>query len=121
MVDLFFDTYALIELTKSNPNYVKVSDEIVVTTRFNLVELFYRILEDFGEKRAEEVFHKFEECEAHVPDDILFKAMLFRLKNKKKGFSYVDCIGYVFSLENKMRFLTGDNAFKDMNNVEFVK
>jgi len=32
-----------------------------------------------------------------------------------------DCIGYVIAERNKMRFLTGDEKFKNKKNVEFVK
>src|SRR3989344_6510362 len=84
MVDYFFDTYALIELVKNNPSYVKVADEVVVTTQFNLVELFYRILEDYGEDKAKEIYLKFKACAAEIPDKILFKSMIFRAKKKKK-------------------------------------
>ena len=120
MVNYFFDTYALIELTKNGPSYIRFGEEVVVTTHFNLVELFYRTLEDFGENKAKEVYFKFKKCAIPVPDEVLFKALMFRLKNRKKGFSYVDCIGYIFALENKLKFLTGDDGFKDFPNAEFV-
>ncbi len=121
MVNCFFDTYALIELVKNNPNYFRFGEAETIVTKFNLMELFYRMLEEYGEEKAKEIYMKFKKCEEEVTDDILFKAMLFRLKHKKKGFSYADCIGYVFALENNLKFLTGDNAFKGMENVEFVK
>jgi len=121
MVGYFFDTYALIETAKNSPNYIRFMDEIVVTAKFNLVELFYIILENLGYEKAKEVYYSFKECAMEIPDDILFKALMFRLKNRKKGFSYADCIGYIFALENNLRFLTGDDAFEGMENVEFVK
>ena len=121
MVNYFFDTYALIEITKNNPSYIKFIDEAIVTARSNLTELIYIILSERGEAAAKEAFSRFKDAETEVSDDILFKAMTFRLKNKKKGFSYVDCIGYIFALENKLKFLTGDDGFKDFPNVEFVK
>ena len=121
MVKYFFDTYALIEIIRNNPSYVKFFDEPVTTTKFNLVELLYAILSEKGEAAAKEIFLKFRDAETDVSDDILFSAMLFRMKNKKMNLSYVDCIGYVFALQNGMKFLTGDSAFKDMDSVEFVK
>jgi len=121
MVNYFFDTYALIEITKNNPNYLKFIEEIIVTTRFNLAELIYIILSEKGEPSAKQAFAKFRGAEIDVSDDVLFKAMLFRFKNKKKNLSYVDCIGYIFALENNLKFLTGDDAFEGMENVEFVK
>ena len=121
MVNYFFDTYALIELVKSNPSYAIFINEPVTTTKFNLAELFYILLEEFGEEKAKLHFVRFREFEVGIPDEILFKAVIFRLKNKKKRLSYADCIGYVFALESKLKFLTGDDAFKNMDNVEFVK
>ncbi len=121
MVNYFFDTYALIEMTKSSPAYAIFINEPIVTTKFNLAEVFYALLEQFGGEKAKSVFAKFRNFEVDIPDDVLFKAMLFRLKNRKKGLSYTDCIGYIFALENDMTFLTGDNAFEGMENVEFVK
>ena len=121
MVNYFFDTYSLIELTKNNPNYAVFIDEPVTTTKFNLAELFYIILVELGEKKAKGVHSKFKDFEVDVSDEILFKAMKFRFENKKKGFSYTDAIGYIFALETNLKFLTGDDAFEGMDNVEFVK
>ena len=47
--------------------------------------------------------------------------MVFRHKHAKTRFSYIDCLGYTYALENKSSFLTGDRAFKDMENVEIVR
>lgn len=121
MVSYFYDTYALVEITANNPNFLRFTEEPVVTTKFNLVELFYILLSKLGEQQAKEAFERFKDSENEVPDEILFKAMKFRLANKKKALSYADCIGYIFALENKMKFLTGDDAFRGMENVEFVK
>ena len=46
---------------------------------------------------------------------------MFRLLNKKRKLSYVDCLGYILAGMNGAKFLTGDNQFKDLQNVEFVK
>jgi hypothetical protein len=35
--------------------------------------------------------------------------------------SYVDALGYVIATKMKIKFLTGDNAFEGMENVEYVK
>ncbi|MBI2172801.1 MAG: PIN domain-containing protein [Candidatus Aenigmarchaeota archaeon] len=121
MVKYFFDTYALIEITKNKPNYIKFVEETIATSKFNLVELIYITLSDLGEESAKKIFQRFKDSEIGIPDDILFKAMIFRFRNRKKGLSYVDCIGYVFALENGLTFLTGDSAFENMENVEFVK
>ena len=115
----FFDTYALIELTKNNPNYIPYSDEVLTTTLFNLVELYYGILRDFNEEKARYIYYKFKECANEVSDGIIFEASKLKLKNKK--LSYTDCIGYIFALKHNLRFLTGDKEFENMGKVEFVK
>jgi len=33
----------------------------------------------------------------------------------------VDCIGYIIAKKSGVQFLTGDEHFKDFENVEFVK
>lgn len=117
----FFDIYALIELTKNNPNYLQYSDEIVATTLFNLAELYYSIIRDFNEEKAKGIYFRFKECEIEISDDTIFEAMKLKLKLKNKKLSYTDCIGYTFALKNNLKFLTGDSEFEDMENVEFVK
>ena len=108
-----------LELTKNNPNYIKYSDELVITALFNLVELYCSILRDFDEGKAKIIYYKYKECLAVVSDDIIFEAS--KLKSKNKKLSYTDCIGYMFALRNNLKFLTGDKEFANLDNVEFVK
>ena len=115
----FFDTYALVEIIKNNPNYVQYSDEVITTSLLNLIELYYSILKDFNEEKAKMVYSKFKESISEFSDDVIFEAMKFKLANK--NLSYVDCIGYSFALKNGLKFLTGDKEFKESVNVEFVK
>lgn len=115
----FFDTYALIEIAKNNPNYINYSDSTVVTTIFNLAELYYVVLRDFNDERAESIYYKFKECINEVDDDVIFGAMRLKLKNKKM--SYTDCIGYSYALKHDLKFLTGDRAFEQMESVELVR
>jgi len=39
----------------------------------------------------------------------------------KLNINYVDAIGYSISFDSGIKFLTGDNEFKNLPNVEFVK
>ena len=102
----FFDTYALIELAKNNPNYVGYASSVVITTIFNLAELYYVLVRDFNEEKAKTIYYKFKECSNEVDDDDIFEAMKLKLKNKK--LSYTDCIGYAYALRHNMNFLTGE-------------
>ena len=115
----FFDTYALVEIIRNNPNYVKYIHEVISTSVFNTIELYYAQLRDLGEEKAKSSYYKFKDSVLEINDDIIFGAMKLKLKNKK--LSYIDCIGYTFALKHNLKFLTGDKEFKDMDNVEFVR
>jgi len=49
------------------------------------------------------------------------KKYIKNLKNMKLNINYVDAIGYSISFDSGIKFLTGDNEFKNLPNVEFVK
>lgn len=119
--EYFFDSYAIIEIVKKNSKYLIYSDSDVTFTVFNLAEIYYSVLNSFDEETANEVFNAYREAVAEISDEVLKEAMKFRKTNKKKDLSYADCIGYVYALKNKMKFLTGDKEFEGLRNVEFVR
>lgn len=49
--------------------------------------------------------------------------MKFWLKQRlmRKKLSYADCLGYIIALREKIEFFTGEDDFKGLHNVEFVK
>ena len=53
-IGYFFDSYAIIELTKGNPRYAQFSDAVVTLTIFNIVEIVYSALQELGEEKARE-------------------------------------------------------------------
>lgn len=119
----FFDTYALIAIIKGNSNYDKYSDKTVITTKLNLMELYSALLRDFNEKKAEH-YYKFYAPSCIEIDDYIIKESVklwHMLRKLRKKPSYIDCIGYVIAKRLGIKFLTGDNQFKTMSNVEFVK
>lgn len=125
MVVYFFDTYALIEIEKGNENYKSYKEADVITTKLNLMEFYGSLLNDLKEDIAEEVFEYYSAFCISISDDILKEAVKFRLELKKedakRNFSYVDCIGYVIACRLGIKFLTGDEEFRNLENVEFVK
>lgn len=121
-VILFYDTYAFLEIINGNPNYKHYLKNIgITTTKLNLMELYYRLYILHGINKAEFYYQKYKPFVVEVSDSIIKKAMIFKAENKSKDLSYVDCIGYIFAKDNKIRFLTGDVQFKEMDNVEFVQ
>ena len=121
-IKYFFDTYAFYEFIDGNNGYKTYFEKFeIVTTRLNLVELLYSLIKDFGFEFAKKCYYAFLPYVIEFSDETVEKAMLFRFLNRKKNLSYVDCIGYTCALENGLKFLTGDNEFKEMKGVEFVR
>ena len=121
MVNYFFDSYAVIEIVKENPQYFKYLNENFVITIFNLVEIYWAVLRDFDEEKADEIYSEINLMITDIDDATLKEAVKFRIKNKKRDLSYADCIGYTYALRNNLIFLTGDKEFERLENVEFVK
>ena len=120
-VDYFFDTYAIIEILKQNPNYFLYSNELATLTIFNLAELYYSSLTDYGEEKADEIYLQYKQAVVEIDDETLKEAIKFRKEHKKKDLSYTDCIGYIYAKRHALKFLTGDKGFEYLENVEFVK
>jgi len=117
----FFDSYAIIEIIKGNENYKKYIHSLVLTTKLNLFEVFYILMRDAGEKEADYFLDKYYKSAIDFDKEVIKRATEFRLQNKKRNLSMTDCIGYILSKKWKIKFLTGDKEFGDMDNVEFVK
>jgi len=118
----FFDTYVFHAMIAGNLNYEKFKKGIsIIITKLNLMELYYGLLLKYNQKVAEICYNSFVRYTVEITDDIIKQAMQFRFLNKNKNLSYVDCIGYITAKVNNAKFLTGDPAFKDLENVEFVE
>lgn len=122
MVRFFWDSYAVAEFIAGNPKFARFSDEPVVLTIFNLAEVYWIALREYGEKIAEEIFEGYWVCVVDVDDETLREAVKFRKKvYGKKKISYADAVGYVYALRNGLLFLTGDKEFEGLSGVEFVR
>ena len=118
----FADSYALVEYFKGNSHYLKYIDENeIVTTTLNLMELFYSALSDQGLEKAEEYFSAARKFTIEITDEHFKEACRFRFAHRGKNISYIDALGYIIAKTQSARFLTGDSAFKGMENVEWVK
>src|SRR3989338_97708 len=106
---LFFDSYAFFEIIKGNKNYEAYLNKVaIITTRLNLMELYYGLIIKEGREKAEKYYDYLVKFVVDFDDEIIKEAMLFRAENKPKKLSYVDCIGYMIALKNNVMFLTGD-------------
>ena len=87
----------------------------------NIFEVYYGLLRDVGEKEAEEFLKNYYQFIINFDEDVIREASKFKLNNRKRNVSMVDCIGYTLAKKIDIRFLTGDKEFENLPNVEFVK
>ena len=67
------------------------------------------------------IFNDYLRYNIEPTTNAIVEAVKLKFTHRKKKISYVDCLGYSIAKENKVRFLTGDEKFRNMDNVEFVK
>lgn len=115
----FFDTYALFEIVRGNEKYARYSISRGVTTIFNIAEFNYNLKKELPAKEADKLSDVFKPNTVKVAWEDVKEAM--DLKIKKKELSIPDAIGYTVAKRMKIKFLTGDEDFNGMENVEFVK
>ncbi len=117
----FFDTYAIIELIRGSLSYERFKNEPIVTSVYNMGELYLIYLRENGKESADNWFSEFN-CELlEITPKVMIDSIHFRYVNRKKNISLADSIGYILALKHNIRFLTGDKEFENMQNVEFVK
>jgi len=117
----FADTYAIIDFFKGDEKYRAYFEKHdIVTTKLNLLELYYHSL-SISEQKAEEYYNYLIGKTVEITDENIKSAAKFRFKYRKNSISYIDAVGYEVAKSMKIKFLTGDKEFKEMPNVEFVK
>ena len=115
----FFDTYAFFEVIRGNPKYDPYIDAVAVTTVFNLAELNYGLKKNGDARETDAITARYWPSVVEVTLEDVQAAMSLLLK--QKDMSIPDVIGYTVAKRLGIRFLTGDDDFRDMPNVEFVK
>ena len=121
MVEYFFDTYALIEIANGNPAYARYTESRGNTTLFNLYELYTYMLRNNGEVIAKRQFGLYKRILIEIEDEHIFFAASLKIKDKKTHFSYTDALGYAIAEAEGLKFVTGDNEFRNLPNVQFVR
>lgn len=114
----FFDTYALFEVLAANQKYAKYTKSRMIITIFNIAELNYNLKKEQG-KKADDVIELYQDFAVNVTMEDIKKATDLKLNHK--ALSLPDAIGYVVAQRYGVRFLTGDEEFRNLPNVEFVK
>ncbi|MGI0102743.1 MAG: hypothetical protein ACREA7_09140 [Nitrosotalea sp.] len=120
----FYDSYAVLAFTSGNLAYkTYFEDHDGVLTNLNLLEIFYRSLEQFGPTAASEILETFSKYLIDFGLEDIEGAMKMRLQLKRKGHdvSYADAVGYFISRKTGIKFLTGDSTFQGLRGVEYLK
>ena len=118
----YFDTYALVEIGKENPNYnLYKNNKKIVLNKLNIMEFCYFLFRENRKAEAQNMFNELIKFNVEIPDNIFLEAIKMKYNYKERRLSYVDCLGYCTAKQMKIKFLTGDEKFKDISNVEFVK
>ncbi len=117
----FFDTYAIIEIEKGNESYEQLKDLKIITSVLNVGEMYQIILKKHGKEEADKWYKNSNFDILEITSQVIIEAIYLRFIHRKKNISLVDSVGYVLSLKHNLKFLTGDRAFKDMENVELVR
>ena len=115
-----FDTYAIMEIIDGNEIYDYYLDSDVVINNFIFAELCYNLFKD-KDKRAREHFDKYSKFINSVKPEWIEEAMKFRLEWKDRNVSITDCVSYIMAKKLGIKFLTGDEEFENLEEVEFVK
>ena len=116
----FFDTSALIEIARGRPDFKKYSMETGVTTKLNLVELYFVFIRERQQEKGKELFQQLLARCVDIPDGVLAKAAEMRFHFLSNGLSYIDCIGYILSRVTGLVFLTTDSKL-ELPGVEYVR
>ncbi len=115
----FYDTYALIQIALSGEQYKTYQQGVFILHFLNLYE-FYHVLCKQGHKESADSFlERLQECCVEATIEDVKIASHHKLHSKE--LSYADALGYTIARRRGLKFLTGDDAFKNLEGVEFLK
>jgi hypothetical protein len=120
----FLDSYAITEMARGNPRYLRYRSEPSITSRANLLEVYYILAQQGDEDLARDALQALGPKAIELPLELIPTIARFRLKKvgaTGRRFSYVDALGYVYARENGYTLLTGAHEFEGLPDVEFVR
>ena len=124
MPDLFADSFALVAYLEGNPRYLRIFEQRkIVTSALNVLEVYATLLRRIDAAEAREIAMTLLTLALPLPSEVALSAAEFRhaMRRRKRDCSYVDAWGYAAAVHLGVRFLTGDTAFRGLQNVEFVR
>jgi predicted nucleic acid-binding protein len=118
----FYDSYSVLAYLSDSPGYSTYFEKNTgVLTRLNLMEVHSAILEIHGIRAAHRVLEAYSTYEIEFSSSDVEGAMRLRRRLNDLGLSYADALGYYISKKERVKFLTGDTAFKDLPGVEYLR
>ena len=124
MADLLADSYAFLALIEGNDRYKAIFERRnFVTTAMNVVEVYSALLRRMEPAAARELARTMLSSVVEVPPETALAAAEFRRRMRESGMecSHIDAWGWAAAKALGRKFLTGDPAFKGVENVEFVR
>ena len=124
MAKLFADTYALLGHVDGFPAYVRLlSDGDYVTTALNACEYAHKILMRGQGEALDLALPPILDHVVQPGPEVPLAAAQFKRDRLKAGAecSYVDAWGYATARSLGLQFLTGDEDFRGVPGVKFVK
>jgi len=122
--EIFADTYALFASLEGARNYRKpLLENTPVTTALNVVELAYGMYRRGQAKRLLEILPVFEAMIVEPDRTVVAEAARFKHERLEAGArcSFVDAWGYSTARKLGLVFLTGDEDFRGVPGVRFLK
>ena len=114
------DTYALVEIADGNAKFTHLLSEGTIVNEITLTEFYGLLYREYDVQTAEYWHKKLSPFCKPVSKEILLKSIIFKVDNSKKNISFFDAVGYIYSRENNVLFVTGDKEFKNFKGVEFI-
>jgi predicted nucleic acid-binding protein len=113
-----------------NPNYGKYFTEIQskknsYVSEITLIELYHHVFHNEGLEIADTIYSSVINHLniAKLDHEVIKKAGVFRsdMLKQKRTLSYANCVNYILANKLEIKLLTGDEDFRGLENVEFVK
>lgn len=124
MADLFADSYAFFARAEGNPRYIRLFEHrTVLTSALNVLEVYSVMLQRLERSAALRHARACASYVAPIPDDVAFEAAEFkrRMLAEHRSCSTVDAWGYAAARRLGCQFLTGDEPFKGLPDVAFLR
>jgi predicted nucleic acid-binding protein len=124
LADFLGDSYAFVALFEGNARYARIlRHKSVVTTSLNVIEVYATLLRRLESSEARTHALALLPLVREIPPETAIAAGEFRrsMQARKRDCSYIDSWGYASAQALGIRFLTGDPAFKGIEQVAFVR